>query len=189
MPPFDTQLAHRAIAGDKDAFGLLTQQYWPLVFGEIQRQVRSADQAADLAQDVFCKAFERVHTLRHAECFVGWLKRMAVNTAISWGRQNARHRRLLDQCWPPEDADQAPSPIEFYERQKHHHRLRTQMALLPPTERRALVLYYDENCSYAQISRAMGICQATVKWHLRQGRQRLRRQWERSPLQRGKNGI
>ena len=95
MSPQDCALVHRARDGDTRAFGILIERYSPLVYSEVLRYVKQSDDADDLVQDVFCKAFQQINRLQHPQLFPVWLRRSATNTALSWGRSRQCRTRLF----------------------------------------------------------------------------------------------
>jgi RNA polymerase sigma factor (sigma-70 family) len=181
MSPHDTMLVDKARSGDAMAFGELTARYRPLVYREIRRYLQHSDDVEDLVQDVFCKAFQQIGRLRQVELFPAWLRRAATNAAVSWGRTNQRHLRLQDEViasqWRSQD-----TPEMAYERHQRVEMLRRCMNDLPDNERRALQLYYGEECSYEQIGECMGVSAASVKIYLRKGRHRLFSRWRHNRL-------
>ncbi|QDT12819.1 RNA polymerase sigma factor [Planctomycetes bacterium K23_9] len=76
-------LVRAAQAGDRDAFGLLFERYRPGIVALAMRRVRNADEAEELAQDVFIQAMQKIDQLRVPEAFGGWLRRIVHRMAIN----------------------------------------------------------------------------------------------------------
>ena len=72
-----------AQAGDRDAFGELFERYRPGIVALAMRRVRNADEAEELAQDVFIQAMQKIDQLRVPEAFGGWLRRIVHRMAIN----------------------------------------------------------------------------------------------------------
>ena len=180
MSPLDSILVKQARSGDSTAFGQLAERYQPLVYRELRRYLQHSDEVEDLAQDVFCKAFQQIGGLRQVQLFPAWLRRAAANAAVSWGRTRQRHLRLQDDVIASQFRAQE-SPDASYERQQNTEQLLRCLDALPANERRALRLY-SEGCSYDQISQCMDVSSASVKLYLRKGRNRLQARWRRNRL-------
>ncbi len=181
MSPQDSILVKQARSGDAAAFGQLAERYQPLVYREIRRYLQHSDEVEDLAQDVFCKAFQQIGSLRQVQLFPAWLRRTAANAAVSWGRRRQRHQRLQDDVIASQFRRQE-SPDISYERQQNTEQLLRCLDALPAIERRALLLYYSEGCNYDQVGQCMGVSSASVKLYLRKGRNRLKARWQRNRL-------
>ena len=76
-------LVRAAQAGDRDAFGELFQRYRPGIVALAMRRVHNADEAEELAQDVFIQAMQKIDQLRVPEAFGGWLRRIVQRMAIN----------------------------------------------------------------------------------------------------------
>ena len=181
MSPHDSVLVDRARFGDAEAFGELAERYKPLVYREIRRCLQHSDDVDDLVQDVFCKAFQQIGGLRQVQLFPAWLRRAAANAAVSWGRTHQRHQRLQDKVIASQYRFQE-NPEMSYERHQRAEMLQRCLEELPDNERRALQLYYGEECNYDQIGACMGVSAASVKIYLRKGRQRLLTRWRHKRL-------
>ena len=182
MSPQDCALVHRARDGDTRAFGILIERYSPLVYSEVLRYVKQSDDADDLVQDVFCKAFQQIDRLQHPQLFPMWLRRSATNTALSWGRSRQCRTRLFGEVAAAHRTHEE-GPDADYESRQTSEALHLCIETLPTAQRRALTLRYMEGCSYNQIARILGVSTASVKLYLRNGKQRLKGRWR--DLQKG----
>ena len=88
-------LVQRAQEGDREAFGLLVEQFQPTVYAIALRRLGNASEAAELTQEVFLHVLRRIHQLREPERFAGWLRQVAVRMAINRAtrRPASGHRR------------------------------------------------------------------------------------------------
>ncbi len=77
----DTQLVRRVQKGDKGAFDLLVLRYQHKIVNLVMRYVREPDQALDITQEAFLKAYRALPRFRGDSAFYTWLYRIAVNTA------------------------------------------------------------------------------------------------------------
>src|ERR671939_77290 len=86
-------LVEDVLRGDHDAFGRLYDLYGPMVHGILLARV-PFDEVDDLVQDVFLLAFKRIHTLREAGAFGGWLAMIARNRAVDFHRRKRETEEL-----------------------------------------------------------------------------------------------
>ena len=93
MPLKDLTLVRRTLAGDTAAFGDLVERYSGLVHGIILERVRRPEDAQDLTQETFCKAYSQLSDLRHPARFAPWLAQIARNHALRWLQREQRRTR------------------------------------------------------------------------------------------------
>jgi len=179
----DAVLIQRCRRGDTTAFGTLVERYQDDIFNGIYRMVGNYQDAADIAQDVFLKAYRAVHSFRGKASFYTWLYRIAVNTCISRRRSLAARKAHLHvplarggdderDCDPP--AADLPPPQAAQNREEHA-RIEEALGKLPEDYRIVVVLRDIEGYNYAQIAAMLGCSHGTVKSRLFRGREILRR--------------
>lgn len=176
MTPTDAELVTRAIAGSQDAYRALADQFAAPVFNLIVRLVRDQGIAEELTQDAFVKAFAALRQFDPAYRLSPWILRIAHNTAIDYLR---RHRPQVVPLTGDADGIGAdPVLVEVRERSPLDRailgdlRAALDWALtqLRPEYRRLVVLRYQEDLSYEEISASLGIPVGTVKSHLHRAR-------------------
>lgn len=84
----ESELIRQCIAGEEKGYTLLYQKYVKRIYNSIYRVVNNAADAEDILQDAFCIAFGQLDKLKNRDNFEGWLKRIAINQAISVLRKN-----------------------------------------------------------------------------------------------------
>ncbi|HEY6410615.1 MAG TPA: RNA polymerase sigma factor, partial [Ktedonobacteraceae bacterium] len=150
----------------------------------LQRKVRQAEQAEDLAQETFYRALKaaQTETCRLPTTFPeyrSWLYRIATNLAIDTLR---RGRCLtwcdLDAAYTIAAAGPGADPQEMYLHWEEAHRVRTALARLPEHYRRVLVLYYQGELTIAEMARRIGISPAASKMLLVRARSAFARQYQ-----------
>ena len=87
--PSDDDIVGDVLKGDTQAFGLIVRRYEKPIFNLMLRATGSVDAAADLCQEAFLKAFDRVHSYRPGKNFYAWLYAVALNTV----RDEMRRRK------------------------------------------------------------------------------------------------
>jgi len=155
----DRDLIARARGKDVEAFNLLVSRWEKRVFNYLLRLVRGREDALDLSQDVFLKAYQNLGKLEDPERFGPWLFRIAHNEAFSFFR--GRH---------PEDelpAESAPSPSRF-RMYPAELSVAVEAALgrLSADQREAVVLKVYEGFKFEEIAEALDCPVSTVKSRL-----------------------
>ena len=173
----DQALISKALEGDREAFGILVERYARLVHGVILHKVRRPDEVEDLVQDVFCKAFEKLPSLREPEKFAPWLARMASNQAQAWLRQRQTQQTYHDEGIALTHTG-GMRPDQLLEADETSGIVWEALDRLPLELRQVLLLYHFEGCSQQEMARFLGVNLSTVKWRLMRGRQSLRRKLE-----------
>lgn len=159
------------IVGDDEAFAELVRLHEPLVLSIVRRYARTPDDARDLAQRTFLKAFESARRVFARGAgggvpFRRWLVRVALNLAKNHLRDETRFTRA------PEGEPGLPSPgataAEALERAETERRVRRAALRLPRRQREVLTLRIDAELPFAEIADALGITEnaAKVSFHL-----------------------
>jgi len=95
----DAELIVRCLNGSREAFGVLVDRYQRIVFNLALRMVRSYDDAEEIAQTVFVKAFEKIASFNPEHRFFSWIYRMTINESINHLKR-ARARVPLSESQP-----------------------------------------------------------------------------------------
>ena len=174
MPEKDQHLVGRTLAGDRNAFGDLVERYSGLVHGLILEITRRPDAVEELVQEVFCKTYEELASLRKPERFASWLYTIAANKAQEWLRRQRTRRRfegaegLLALDAPP------LTPVTELEKEEAYTTLWEALDRRPPEYRRVLVLHFWEGCSYQSIGVFLGISTPAARWRALRAQSRLK---------------
>lgn len=147
-------------AGFNDVF----QAHYPSLVRALTVACGDAEVAADSVQEAFVRAHLRWKLISRYEDPVSWVRRVAINSMRDHFRHESRGAKVLailaaDPQWV--DEPEASDAVEL-------------LATLPPQQRLAMSLYYIEGLSVAEVASAMLISVGAVKFHMNQGRERLR---------------
>jgi len=175
--PNETELLRRAQKGDPQAFGTLVERYQRRVVGVAFAVVHNQDDALELAQETFVRAFENISKFESRSSFSTWLYRIAANLAIDFRRREGRHTILRG-----EDAENeiqrmpAPRGDSFLEASRNELSKRISGALkeLTPEHRAVILLREVEGLSYDEISEVLQVPRGTVMSRLHYARGHLR---------------
>jgi RNA polymerase sigma-70 factor (ECF subfamily) len=163
----------------------IAHRYADTVYTMAYRLTGDADEARDLAQDVFVRVYRNLDRYRPGT-FEGWLYRITKNLFLDRMRRRARVRMepLPDEEWR-QPAETAPGPAERIEAGVLRSDLETALQSLPPTFRAAVVLCDVQGLSYEEIAESTGWPIGTVRSRIHRGRKALRDLIERDGGPRG----
>lgn len=174
----ETDLVGRSRRGDRQAFALLVEAHTDAVYAFVRRRIGDADQAADLTQECFLRAWRGIAGFRGDCAFRTWLYRIALRLVATELERRHRRRALVrpTACDPPDPS--LPGPGERLEAEAERADLATALAALPTEGRELLRLLYADGLSYEQISDLLALPLGTVKVRLHRYRQRLKEHLE-----------
>ena len=178
-------LIERARGGDLGAFDQLVLRHQQEVFAVALRMLGDRDEAQDVAQDAFIRAYRAIATFRHEAKWSTWLISITMNLCRNRRRWWARRKRLivasLDEPLDTEEgaighevADPAPTPAHTAERHERRQQLMITLQMLDEAHRSVIVLRDIEGYSYEEIARMLGCQVGTVKSRLNRARLQLR---------------
>ena len=160
----DRQVIERVLKGETNAFNILIREWEKPIFNFILRMIGDRDEAMDLCQDCFMKAYRELKTLKDRDRFSSWLYRIAHNTCLS------RIRKNQGKTWVELDPDIGPAHVPF------ENRLAVEKALqqLPEEQREAVVLKVFHSLKFEEIAAIQDAPVSTVKSRLYMGFEKLR---------------
>ena len=164
----DAKLVEKALAGDHQAFGALVDAYSRPIFNLGLRMLNDREEARDLAQTVFVKAYEKLATFDRRNRFFSWIYRIAINQALNVLK---RRRRLedLDEGL----AERSPGPEDRSAVSQEEAMVREGMMHLTTDYREVIVLRHFLDLSHREMSEVLHIPEKTVKSRLHTARERL----------------
>lgn len=167
----DPALVLRCREGDRNAFESLVIRYQKPVFNVALRMLRSRQDAMDVAQTTFLKAFEHLGDYDPAFRFYSWLYRIAINESLN-ALALRKPRGELDSNVP----DERPGPDRSAEGEQALKAIQDALMFITPELRTVLVLRHITQLSYEAMAEALGVPEKTVKSRLHTARERLREQ-------------
>jgi RNA polymerase sigma-70 factor (ECF subfamily) len=164
----DTDLIRRAQADDIDAFCLLAQRYARRIYLLASHYCRNAQDAEDLSQEVWMKAYQALGSFRSESSFYTWLRRITINAFLNHRRSSLFRRRGQTTAVQLVQIDTEPlvshsvTPENIYNKLLFVSVLEA-LAELTPSQRLAFLLRHYEGMSYDEIAAAMNCSTGTVK--------------------------
>ena len=168
-PLDDIDYVKQTLAGDTAAFSVLVDRYRSQVFSMVVRMVRHRQDAEDVAQETFVKAFSSLNGFRGEARFSTWLCRIAYTTAVSHVRKQRPDRAGIE-IDNESDVENTDS-----DNQNENRLLQLQQSLqrLPPEDAVLISLYYREDKPVEEIAAITGLSIANVKVKLHRIRKKL----------------
>lgn len=180
MEPADAELIAAVLRGDTASFEPLVRKYSPRVFAAVRRHARREDEVADIAQEIWLKAFQKLGSFRAEAPFEHWLMRIAIRTCYDFLRARQRNREsaftdltdaedgwlehfAADPAGAPESADAA------------RQLLARALDQLSPSARMVIALLELEERPVKEIARLTGWSVPLVKVRAFRGRAELRK--------------
>ena len=168
----EKELIRRIVAGETELYAMLAERYGGLVYTLIARIVASPQDAEELAQDTFLKAFRKLGSFDARSSFSTWLCRIACNTAISHARHKRPKTQTIDEqrlATLPDDAVNTLDDIQ----QGQFDALMHALDGLEAEERALVQLFYYEDYPIARCAEVMNLTEANAKVRLHRIRKKL----------------
>jgi RNA polymerase sigma-70 factor (ECF subfamily) len=167
--PGDNELVRECLGGDEHAFETLLLRYQGPVYNAVLRMVRNRDEANDLTQTAFLKAYEQLAKFDSRHKFFSWLYRIAINEAINYVK---RERRL--EPFAGEWVSGTRNPEDALVQSDLSLHVQDALMSLSYDYRAVIVLRHFEGCSYEEMASIVGVAEKTVKSRLFSARRQLK---------------
>lgn len=174
----DNALVKRARDGDFSAFEALFERHRALVYRFAYQMVPKRDDAEDIVQEAFIRAYQNLHRYRDEAKFTTWLLRIVTNLCTDQARMSTRRQNLEQQeasgalTWMTEGVTE--DPVENLEQQRRVEALRRALNALPIHHRTVIVLRDIEERDYEEISRILGCTVGGAKLRVLRARRALK---------------
>jgi RNA polymerase sigma-70 factor, ECF subfamily len=169
----DNGLVRRTLEGDRDAFGVLVERYQAQVFTIAWRMLGVKEEAEDVAQAAFLKAYEKLSTFDPRYKFFSWIYRIAHNESVNAIERRSRMQALDEGLESADGHADSPDLPELVQKC---------LSKLAVHHRSILVLKYVQELPYEEIGAILGIPAKTVKSRLFSARAMLREIMSREGL-------
>lgn len=184
----DRELVEQVLGGRREAFDALIGRYQRQAVAVSYRLLGNTHDALEVTQDAFLKAYSSLDTLQKPEAFGGWLMRIVSNLSLNFRRSRRTRSQLpLDDLLGPSNAGSTDSaggssdwmarsgdPVHTLESREMGKKLQEALTQLPEKQRLAIVMFTIEEMPQKQVAEALGCSVEAVKWHVFQGRKKLK---------------
>jgi RNA polymerase sigma-70 factor (ECF subfamily) len=168
----DLERVERCLKGDRTAFEELVRTYQQPIYRLCYRYAYNAEDAYDLAQDAFLKAYQGLSSFNHRSSFKTWLYRVAINNCINFAQRQKSHGEEVE----VENAEDGSVRIHHdAEVNEELVMMRSALEQLPPRQQAAIKLRVYQELSYEEISKVLRCTVSTAKTNVFFGLANLRK--------------
>lgn len=171
----DAQLVALALHGKREAYGELVRRHQTAAYNTARRIVGDSQDALDVTQDAFVRAYDALASFDRSRAFAPWLHTIVTNLALNFVQRKRPMQELDTEFHASERSANPESRALVFEQQQ---RVRDALLQLPPAWRAVVELRHFQDLSYEEISAALNMPVSDVKSHLFRARQKLRQLFE-----------
>jgi RNA polymerase sigma-70 factor (ECF subfamily) len=168
----DNELIDLAQRGEALAFAVLADRYYMTVYRYAFRWVALREDAEDIAQEVFIKLANSLHTFQQKSAFSTWLYRITANCTKDFLKKQHRWRENNADT-PPDEQIASPNPGP--EAKSFHEQITAAVHMLPQKLKEAVLLVFAEELSHKEAARILGCAETTVSWRIFQAKRMLKK--------------
>jgi RNA polymerase sigma-70 factor (ECF subfamily) len=188
--PTDGRLVEQVLAGDRKSFDSLIRRYQRQAVAVSYRLLGNSQDALEVTQDAFLKAYSSLETLQKPEAFGGWLMRIVSNLSLNYRRSRKTRMAVpLGEVLGPQGGESTEAhgggsewmsggtggdPVRGLEGKELGVKLKEALARLPEKQRLAIVMFTIDEMPQKDVAEALGCSVEAVKWHVFQGRKKLK---------------
>jgi RNA polymerase sigma factor (sigma-70 family) len=185
----DNEIISRVLQGEQSAYAELVTRYQNYIFTLTLRMIKSREDAEEVAQDVFIKAYRSLADFRGESKFSTWLYTITNTTCITFLRKKKLEIHSLDNEKIFEVADNRDSGFSanLVEQKSRVNMVNEAIALLSPDDAEVITLFYKAEQNLDEIGKILGIEPNTVKVRLHRARTRLKEKMEKNFSEEVKN--
>src|SRR6476646_5238184 len=177
----DTEIISKVLSGDQQAYAALVNRYQSYVFTLALRFTKNREDAEEVSQDIFVKAYRSLADFKGTAKFSTWLYTIVNTTCITFLRKKRLDVKSLDDERTFEVADNQDSGFRAnqVEQKSRLNMVNQAIALLSPDDAEIITLFYKNEQSLEEISQILGVEVNTAKVRLHRARTRLKEKMER----------
>ncbi|HPK04292.1 MAG TPA: sigma-70 family RNA polymerase sigma factor [Bacteroidales bacterium] len=170
----DNIIIARVLNGETAAFELLVNRYKDMAFSIALRVCKNTEDAEEVAQDAFLKAYQSLSKFKQESKFSTWLYRIVTNTAISSTRKRKIAMVSLDEpIIENYSENEIQNNMNQFDFEEQSRMIKKTMQLLHPQDCLLLNMFYTDNLSIEEIEEITGLSQANIKVKLHRIRKKL----------------
>lgn len=174
MHDADEALVLQSQRGDLAAFEMLIEKHQRMIHSLTYRMTGSMDDAEDLAQETFVRAFRNIGSYRSDCKFSTWLYRIAINVCLTW-RDREHLRTETSRKWSDEQITENEGSTTADTNEQLNGRLQAALLKLPAKQRAAIMLTMYDGLSHAEAADVLNCSETTVSWRVFSAKRKLKR--------------
>lgn len=170
----DQYYIDKTMQGDTQAFGVLVERYQDFIFTVVLRMLKIREEAEEVAQDAFIKAFESLSSFRGESKFSSWLYSIAYRKALDRLRKNKKYvaTELIEEITEG-NLESIENALGYLEDQERKQIIQECIAQLPEEEAAIITFYYFEDQSVKEVAVITGLSEDNIKIKLYRSRKKL----------------
>jgi RNA polymerase sigma factor (sigma-70 family) len=179
--PSDSEIISLVLKGDHNAYSLLVERYKSYVFTLTLRFTKNREDAEEVSQDIFIKAYRSLADFKGTAKFSTWLYTIVNTTCITFLRKKRLDIKSLDDERTFEVADSQDSGFRAnqVEQKSRQNMVNQAIAMLNPDDAQIITLFYKNEQSLEEIGQILGLEANTAKVRLHRARTRLKEKMEK----------
>jgi len=167
MDKQENKLLKKAIKGDAQAFSVLLEKYYMMIYRTAYKWCQNKSDSEDIAQEVCIKIGHSINTFRMDSTFSSWIYRITINTAKDCLRKRKHHMNI------EEVPSICNSENDCPHQQIETHQLWQIVDKLPEKQRDAVLLVYSEGINHNEAAQILGCSESTVSWYIHEAKKQL----------------
>ena len=181
----DSEIIQRVLQGDHQSYAEIVKRYQNFVFSITLRYTDNREDAEEISQDVFVKAYRSLADFRGASKFSTWLYTIVTTSCITFLRKKKLETRSLDneQVFELADSQDSDFRANQVEQKSRIAMVNDAIKLLNPDDAKMITLFYKGEQTLEEIGQIMGIEPNAAKVRLHRARQRLKEKMEKYFMQ------
>lgn len=174
-PVSDLELVEKFQKGEEQAFNQLVLRYQKKIYDLVYRMIRNNEDALDLAQEVFVKAYHNLKDFKRESAFYTWLYRIALNLSFNHARQK-KIRSFVSLFDMGDTLPAKNNPAEDLQQNQISVAIDKAVLTLPKKQRSVFVLRYYDQMPYKQMSEVLGKTEGSLKASYFQALKKMQKQ-------------
>lgn len=175
VPDSDLELIEKFQRGEEQAFNHLVLKYQKKIYNLVYRMIRNNEDALDLAQEVFVKAYYNLKNFKRESAFYTWLYRIALNLSFNHARQK-KVRSFVSLFELGDTLPAKNNPVQDLEQNQINQAIDRAILTLPKKQKSVFVLRYYDQMPYRQMSEVLGKTEGSLKASYFQALKKLQKQ-------------
>lgn len=164
----------KVLAGDSSAFAVLVERHKNVVYNICLKILGTREEAEEIAQDTFLKAYEKLATFKREAKFTTWIFRIAYNKSISQQRKRKSKKQHFENYYiEASSEDERINKLSLESQEERERKLKKAISKLESDYQLLLDLFYDKDMSIKEVSKITNLSESNVKVKIHRARLRL----------------